>query len=49
VKDALLELSKVYAVEIEDRVTVSEIPKKARTLAGALGLKLELFPKIGRR
>lgn len=49
VKDALLELSKVYAVEIGDRVTVSEIPKKARTLAGALGLKLELFPKIGRR
>lgn len=49
VRDVLLELSKVYAVEIGDRITISEVPKKARTLAQTLGLKLELFPKIGKR
>jgi transposase len=46
VKDALLELSKVYAIEIGQREVLSEIPKKARVLADLLGLRLELFPKI---
>lgn len=46
VRDALLELSKIYAIEIGQREIVSEIPKKARTLAESLGLELDLFPKI---
>lgn len=48
VKDALLELSKIYAIEVGQREIISEIPKKARTLAESLGLELELFPKIVR-
>jgi transposase len=48
VKDALLELSKVYAIEVGPREIISEIPKKARTLAESLGLELDLFPKIVR-
>ena len=45
VKDVLLELSKVYAIELNDRIIVSEIPKKAQQLANLFNLDIELFPK----
>mgnify|MGYP000567507337 CR=1 FL=1 len=48
VRDALLELSKIYAIEVGDRMIIFEIPKRTRTLAETLGLELELFPKIVR-
>lgn len=48
VKDILLELSKIYVIEVGQRNIVSEIPKKARNLTDLFGLELELFPKIVR-
>ena len=45
VKDALLQLSKIYLTDIGDRTMVAEIPEKVRELAQALDLKPELFPK----
>ena len=45
VKDALLQLSKIYLTDIGDRTIMAEIPKKVRELAETLGLKPELFPK----
>lgn len=43
-KDILLELSKVYLVELNDCNIITEIPKKLEKLEDKLGL--ELFPKI---
>ncbi|MGC8629681.1 MAG: transposase [Thermoplasmata archaeon] len=45
VKDALLQLSKIYLTDVEDRTIMAEIPKKVRDLAQILDLKPELFPK----
>ena len=45
VKDALLQLSKIYLADIGDRTITAEIPKKVRDLAGTLDLEPELFPK----
>lgn len=42
-KDILLELSKVYLIELNDCNIISEIPKKLERLEEKLGL--ELFPK----
>jgi transposase len=42
-KDVLLELSKVYLIELVDGKIISEIPKKLEKLDEKLGL--ELFPK----
>jgi transposase len=44
VRDLLLELSKVYVVECEDKELISEIPKKANCLIQLLGY--DLFPKL---
>ncbi|WP_298275977.1 transposase [Ferroplasma sp.] len=45
VKDALLQLSKIYLTDVGDRIIMAEIPKKVRELAEILELKPELFPK----
>ena len=45
VKDALLQLSKIYLTDVGDRIIMAEIPKKVRELAGILDMKPELFPK----
>ena len=45
VKDALLQLSKIYLTDIGDRTIMAEIPKKVRELAETLDMKPELFPK----
>jgi len=45
VKDALLQLSKIYLTDIGERTIIAEIPKKVRELAETLGMKPELFPK----
>lgn len=45
VKDALLQLSKIYLTDVGERTIMVEIPKKVRELAETLGLKPELFPK----
>ena len=45
VKDALLQLSKIYLTDVGERTIMAEIPKKVRELAELLDLKLELFPK----
>ncbi|MHB1492500.1 MAG: hypothetical protein ACYCR7_03640 [Thermoplasmataceae archaeon] len=45
VKDALLQLSKIYLTDVGERTIMAEIPKKVRELAETLGLKPELFPK----
>ncbi len=45
VKDALLQLSKIYLTDVGDRTIMAEIPKKARELAEILDLKPDLFPK----
>ena len=45
VKDALLQLSKIYLTDIGDKIIMAEIPKKVRELAEILELKPELFPK----
>ena len=42
-KDILLDMSKVYLVELDDCNLISEIPKKLEKLDGKLGLNL--FPK----
>ena len=42
-KDILLELSKVYLVELNDCNLISEIPKKLEKIDEKLGLNL--FPK----
>ena len=43
-KDILLELSKVYLVELDDCNLISEVPKKLEMLDKKLGLNL--FPKV---
>jgi len=43
-KDVLLELSKVYLVELDDCNLISEIPKKLEMLDAKIGLNL--FPKM---
>lgn len=43
-KDVLLELSKVYLVELDDCNLISEIPKKVEMLDAKIGLNL--FPKM---
>ena len=48
VRDVLLELSKVYAIEVAGNDIVSEVPKKARFLLDSFGLELDLFPKLVR-
>ena len=45
VKDALLQLSKIYLTDVGGRTIMAEIPKKVRELAETLGLEPELFPK----
>jgi hypothetical protein len=45
VKDALLQLSKIYLTDVGERTMIAEIPKKVRELAELLDLKPELFPK----
>ena len=45
VKDALLQLSRIYLTDIGDRTITAEVPKKVRDLAGTLDLEPELFPK----
>ena len=45
VKDALLQLSKIYLTDVVERTMIAEIPKKVRELAELLDLKPELFPK----
>ena len=45
VKDALLQLSKIYLTGVGERTIMAEIPKKVRELAEILDLKPELFPK----
>ena len=45
VKDAILQLSKIYLTDIGNRTIVAEIPKKSRDLAELLGMKPEMFPK----
>ncbi len=45
VKDALLQLSKIYMIDVGERAIMAEMPKKARELAETLDLKPELFPK----
>lgn len=42
-KDILLELSKVYLIQLNDCNIISEIPKKLERLDEKMGL--ELFPK----
>ncbi len=44
VKEVLLELSRVYAIEMRRRKTLSELPKRAEEIENLLGVKL--FPKI---
>lgn len=44
-KDALLQLSKIYLTDVSDRTILVEIPKKVRELAEILGVEPELFPK----
>ncbi len=44
-KDALLQLSKIYMTDIGERTIVAEISKKVRELAEILDMKPELFPK----
>ncbi|EQD76259.1 hypothetical protein B1B_01810 [mine drainage metagenome] len=45
VKDALLQLSKMYLTDVWERTIMAEIPKKVRELAEILDLKPDLFPK----
>ena len=45
VKDALLQLSKIYLTDVGERTMIAEIPKKVRELAELLDLKPELFPE----
>lgn len=45
VKDAILQLSKIYLTDVGNRTIVAEIPKKSRELAELLGLEPDLFPK----
>ena len=45
VKDAILQLSKIYLTDVGDRIMMAEMPKKVRELAGILDMKPELFPK----
>ncbi len=45
VKDALLQLSKIYLADVGDRTIMAEIPKKVREPAETLDLKPELFPE----
>ncbi len=45
VKDALLQLLKIYFTDIGDRTIMAETPKKAGELAEILDQKPELFPK----
>ncbi|EQD26606.1 hypothetical protein B2A_15568 [mine drainage metagenome] len=44
-KDALLQLSKMYLTDVWERTIMAEIPKKVRELAEILDLKPDLFPK----
>lgn len=45
VKDAILQLSKIYLTDVGDRTILAEIPKKVKDLEELLGQKPELFPK----
>ena len=45
VKDALLQLSKIYLTDVGERTMMTEIPKKVRELTELLELKPELSPK----
>ena len=45
VKDAILQLSKIYITDLGSKTIVAEIPKKSRELAELLGLEPDLFPK----
>ena len=45
VKDAILQLSKIYLTDAGGRTIVAEIPKKVRDLAELLGMEPDLFPK----
>ena len=45
VKDAILQLSKIYLTDVGDRSIRAEMPKKVRELAELLGMEPDLFPK----
>ncbi len=45
VRDALLQLSKIYLMDVGYRTIMAEIPKKVRGLAEILDLKSDQFPK----
>ena len=45
VKDAILQLSKIYLTDVGDRSILAEMPKKVRELAELLGMEPDLFPK----
>ena len=45
VKDAILQLSKIYLTDVNERSIVAEMPKKVRDLAELLGMEPDLFPK----
>ena len=44
-KDAILQLSKIYLADVGDRTIVAKMPEKSRDLAELLGLEPNLFPK----
>ena len=45
VKDAILQLSKIYLTDVGNRSILAEMPKKVRDLAELLGMEPDLFPK----
>ena len=44
-KDAILQLSKIYLTDVGNRSILAEMPKKVRELAEVLGMEPDLFPK----
>ena len=45
VKDAILQLSKIYLTDVGNRSILAEMSKKVRDLAELLGMEPDLFPK----
>ncbi|MEM3488987.1 MAG: hypothetical protein QXO75_04945 [Nitrososphaerota archaeon] len=45
VKDAPLQRSKIYVINVGERIMMAEIPKKMKELRQTLDLEQELFPK----
>ncbi|MCL4452153.1 MAG: hypothetical protein M1327_05980 [Candidatus Thermoplasmatota archaeon] len=44
-KDAILQLSKIYLTDVGNRSILAEMPKKVRELAELLGMEPYQFPK----